>query len=457
MNLSDRVSYLFIFRRILNTLRIRKKDKTAANGICAMKMSEGKGKMNKERDGSVNNVPQPKRQRMETQMKITELNPYCLTRIFLDLNIDDLLNIADANKELKSLVDSIFIDEFSKKTFDLTIESRGPIKMCKMREKSISIYDVYTSLRVLRCFGSLISKITITSTYTPIETVINYVNQYCNKTLNAISINNIFHKHVLDLTLKKPYLNLKTLDISSCVLGTEIVNFNQWFPELRSLKLSYCQVTNATGIVQCFPHLKELALLQLNKQCVTFEIVREIYQKNPQLLAISLDQYCLMEIIRVTSQYLPALEHLALHGYLENTDSTDNISMDFESVKKLELNTAIFGPINEINLFFENLEEIILHFRHEDDMNRIIKFLTQHKHILKVNLVISRFQSEIKSIIRCIFDVLPILYEFNLISEPRFYESSPFVNFSNEFDISYHSDFEFNGQRTYCINLKRKL
>lgn len=419
-----------------------------------MEMSDGNGKMNEELDGSKNNVPH---QRMDTQMKITELDPNCLTLIFLYLNIDDLLNIADANRELKSLVDPIFVDEFSNKTFDLTIKSRGPIEMCKTREKSISIYDVYTSLRVLRCFGTFISKLSITSTYTPIETVINYVNQYCNKTLNAISINDIFHKHVLDLTLKKPYLNLKTLNITSCFLGTEIVNFNQWFPELRSLKLTNCRLTNATDIMQCFPHLKKLALLQSNKKCFTFEIVREIYQKNPQLLAISLDQYCLMEIICVASQYLPALEHLTLHGHLENTNSTDNISMDFESVKKLELNTAIFNPINAINLFFENLEEIILHFQHENHMNSIIKFLTQHKHIFKVNLVIDHFQREIKSIIRHIFDVLPILYEFNLISEPHFYESSPFVDFSYQFDITFHSDFEFHGQRAYCINLKRKL
>lgn len=53
------------------------------------------------------------------QTKLTEVNEDCLETIFLNLNLNDFLNIAHPNKELKTAADMAFTRKFGRKRFDL--------------------------------------------------------------------------------------------------------------------------------------------------------------------------------------------------------------------------------------------------------------------------------------------------------------------------------------------------
>lgn len=91
------------------------------------------------------------------RMKLTDLGVDCLERIFRYLPIEDLLNLADSNKQLKNTADLVFLLKYSSKIANIVGIAgfqRNDKKMLELGDL-ISIANPKKVFQLLRCFGNL--------------------------------------------------------------------------------------------------------------------------------------------------------------------------------------------------------------------------------------------------------------------------------------------------------------
>lgn len=109
-------------------------------------------------------------------MKITDLNIDCLDSCFQHLNIEDLLSVADSNKQLRYLARYTFARKFRRETIRIVSTMN-----CKKYERiffsvrpQLIISSLRWSLQFLRCFGDLVPEIIIEFGHDYSETVSSY-------------------------------------------------------------------------------------------------------------------------------------------------------------------------------------------------------------------------------------------------------------------------------------------
>lgn len=96
------------------------------------------------------------------QTKLTNINLDCLEKVFMDLSLDDFINIAHANKDLKVAADLAFGRKFGKTNFEL-LRSNDHLYWIDdtTLKEFVEVPDMKSSLRLLRCFGHSISDLSI--------------------------------------------------------------------------------------------------------------------------------------------------------------------------------------------------------------------------------------------------------------------------------------------------------
>lgn len=156
-----------------------------------------------------------------TTTKLTDVNTDCLQIVFNYLNLRDLLNIADANKYVKSAAELIFVRIFGKKTIFLRVMFAYSEEMLEMSQQKIEINALKTSLQLMRCFGALISKLEYDYSIESFPKHRNeldwYINKYCAESLTDIEFFTI-SEEVFE-NIEKPFLNVKSVGFNYCTLG----------------------------------------------------------------------------------------------------------------------------------------------------------------------------------------------------------------------------------------------
>lgn len=156
-----------------------------------------------------------------TMTKLTDVNTDCLQIVFNYLNLRDLLNIADANKHLKSAAEFVFARFFGKKTIFLRVMFAYSDDLLEMSQQKIEINALKTSLQLMRCFGALISKLEYDYSIESFPKHRNkldwYINEYCAESLRDIEFFTI-SEEVFE-NIEKSFLNVKSLRFNYCTLG----------------------------------------------------------------------------------------------------------------------------------------------------------------------------------------------------------------------------------------------
>lgn len=134
---------------------------------------------------------------------ITDLNADCLEKIFSYLNFDDMLNVADSNKWLKKGAELAF--KKLKKT-------RVVLNAWTTDGDELRIKNLKTCIRVVRCFGRVISSLKVIYHDLAKHHRINldrYIVKYYAATLTELHLWNS-DKH----TLKDAENHLQMLNVS---------------------------------------------------------------------------------------------------------------------------------------------------------------------------------------------------------------------------------------------------
>lgn len=160
-------------------------------------------------------------ERERTILKLTDINIDCLEKIFSNLNLRDLLNVADSNKSLKQAVDLVYSRRFGPKTIFFRVIFKLSRDSIEMSHQKIEFNDLRTALQLIRCFGHLISKLEYDhsiDTYPKHRNEVDrYINEYCANSLSELQFfttsKDVFER------LEKPFLNVKTVCFNYCSLG----------------------------------------------------------------------------------------------------------------------------------------------------------------------------------------------------------------------------------------------
>lgn len=115
------------------------------------------------------------------KMKLTDMNIDCIQSCLKYLKLDDLLKTAASTKRLNHVSNFIYDRKYDKDVF-IKITSQETVQIQQLDE-CIYMHDLRSSLKLLRCFGHLLSTISIHFSEFTYQHAIEYANEYCAKSL----------------------------------------------------------------------------------------------------------------------------------------------------------------------------------------------------------------------------------------------------------------------------------
>lgn len=236
--------------------------------------------------------------------------------ILEDLDLIDLVNIAQTNKIFHILA----MDIYRRKYQDKTIELEGRSELFNeiySNENSISFSNPSMATQFLHSFGHLIMEISI-----------------FGRQINAEIINNIAR------------------NINSVQKLDEIL------PNLRRLNLIYVTISDAFGFLNyTFPHLEHLMLKFSNMGGFTEDDASIVLQNNPQIRSLSVHKTT-PEFLKTINTHLSNLESLEILQIGSIFPNHNNDPIDFRNVKKLSVVAGQACLIQHVS--FSQLEEFTL-------------------------------------------------------------------------------------------------
>lgn len=296
-------------------------------------------------------------------MKLIDLNIDCLEGVLEHLQIEDLLNAADANKRLSHAASFLFDRKYGRKyltlgfRYNFNIFQRGSFQTFNRINFEFSIGNerlcgsaIRPAFQLLRCFGRSIYSVQYlfhedcNEDHEIYFCLFDYIEKYCSETLNDFHINFCLN-HSKILLFKKPFVKVENLCISliskrnnSNLCGAKEISAStplnitkdclvKIFPKIRNLRieiLTECSEFIHSGcLANNFPYLENLDITdaEMEKCDKCIEIYADLLRLNPQLKSLYIHQDIMnMKIFQSTNESLQNLEHLDIcfHFFIKN-------------------------------------------------------------------------------------------------------------------------------------------
>lgn len=289
---------------------------------------------------------------------LTDLNDFCLLRIFKNLDMQTLLHVAMLDDRLNNLAYTTYI------RIDSSIsDSEQPLRIGRY-------YRRVCSAQFLRAFGDKYNKMNICYSVLDADEakeIESIISTKLKNNLTELTIDHFEYGSKNGSIFKEassPFVNVEKMCLEYCNLGP--YDISKYFPNLRSLELR--RSFNWDAIIFRLPRLEHFVIGNLEKSVEQVNQLATILRKNPQLK--SLDVECCPFALWDSSLYqrfffelntnLPQLECLEIKSL--RTDQRQSIGFDnivcFEKVKVLKLCDEL---CTDIPIEFPSVEELELH------------------------------------------------------------------------------------------------
>lgn len=217
----------------------------------------------------------PKKRRIEenadsiNHTKITDVNQLCLELIFIHLDLEDLLSVANANKQLKYATYMPFAHNYAGKSIGVELHKKYNEQIrdkkliikneydCILNEKEITIFDLKTTFQMLRCFGGMVTELGLISVHyfhnnnlQIFHRIMSYIYEFCTDSLKNVT----FSKALGFEEIKKPFLNVEDLTIIN-LSDLKEKCLSRAFPKVRRLQIKYCENEDLSILFENFPNL----------------------------------------------------------------------------------------------------------------------------------------------------------------------------------------------------------
>lgn len=376
----------------------------------------------------------------KSDTKLTDIDVECIEYIFDFLNLVDLLSVADSNKYLCRISESVYSRRYGKHSIAFQNYGNEILDLWIHSDPELAIGNLRISLRLLRCFGHLISRIKVfsSSNISPIKNafyILFYINEYCANHLAELYL---YHCDQVELNrFTKPFSKVRKVDITSCLFGDSWLH--RLFPSMQQLNIiGYCRKKrfNFSTIAYTFPQLE---VLWINCE---YEASDELYKQNllaairlnPQLKSFKQVQYGKptvdMSILQHSIDQLQNLETFDLVINCNDLTSFDGPSLHFKNVKKSNLylsNYVVGQSVPIIPFSFGHLEELTLQTGRLLPDTAIWDFISKHPNIKK--LTMDWRQTPLNVYAAKLADALPLLTEIHFTHcDFLGHEVSPFLD-----------------------------
>lgn len=345
----------------------------------------------------------PKRQQPNSpELKITDLNDYCLEKIFVRLDFHNLFNVAMANEWLRPAARFLYKRKFGNKTvvinlFPIRRNADEYYENIRIDSENVTINDFKNCLQFLRCFGSSISNVHIFYDLTKdkrYDYIHQYINNYCAESLLKIEFFDKIHEFSIN-GFEKPFVNVQTVALHDFYLDDQFSSLSQWFPNARTLKLfGIVHKDNRSIDLPLFHHLEHVRIEVHNgvkfwgPVCAGFTKT-----ETARLLTLS-NQLKSLEIC--TSPNLQKMTMRSLLNIIEGKPAMEKLMLKMglyrSAVKPMEMQRLINEYPMLIELHLENFK-----FTVENALNLIhqLKFLKTFHFQLNNRSEYTRFASQL--------------------------------------------------------------
>lgn len=321
-----------------------------------------------------------------TITKITDLNQFCLEKIFMLLDVESLFNVANANKWLEHSAASVYGRRFN----------RNPVNLCSKRtcDQSVYMFGEYIcvdslkfSLAFLRCFGLHIPEIVLFCRRGFVgaddEWINRYMNEYCANTLETIHVTE--SATFSNEAFTRPFTKLASADFFGTNFALDFRHLINWFPALQQLKIS-SRLLNDLVINEHFPHLVHLTIPVAN---AGWDNVERLLRLNPQLNSLEMDLKA--DVNESASDLLdmingnPAISKLTVNGRGDSyvtvsTDEMERFANEHAGVIDLVLPKYVFNTDDVLTLIGR--------------LNQLKKFKFRVNERTEYNALVSRLDNE---------------------------------------------------------------
>lgn len=393
-----------------------------------------------------------------------------LKEILRNLNLTDLLSVADANMTLRFAAMEVFRSKFEDKRVILMYKrvlfNHNPYMEVG---EYIVVNNYYDGFRLIRNYGPLLREIeirmldtkawkievnTLRSHFTALEITTDYMQGYCSDALRKMKMHNILNYYLT--RLPKPFRSVKTLHITGKINLTSVTTL---FPNLRQLTVRYATNTEYKFFNAKFPNLEYLEMYSTvldphDEKLILIGFMNKIntlLRANKQLIKLKLPFINHENFLKKIRECVPKLEELSFAN-IHNNFSTESPIVRFEHMKVLRL-YSLGTNIRKVAPFHcTKLEE--LYVNHLLGIpNGFYGFLSKHKTLRKLTIH-SFFPSLI--IPSKLASVLPNLAEFDA-QYVRFTPNEVFLYVRNlkklsTFKFSFGTDSEYNEIAEYFEN-----
>lgn len=322
-----------------------------------------------------------------TAINLTDINIDCLESIFNHLDLISLLTVSDSNGYVKRAAELIFVRRYGKKKIWLDLFINCPASPVDEQLNQIKIFGLKTCLKVLRCFGHLITNLHITGDRFVLcenkkdtNRLIEYVSKFGNKNLREISFEKLGKTALLQIKAEFPMV--ETVRYKQCEVKTAFVGINHIFPKMQSLELIWTDVTYMDVFM---PNLERLLIdLPIYLDISQKERIETMIQLNPQLKCLKMYFFFWnTTFLQSISKHFKSIENLEIaFNFIESeTYNVQHIHMN--NVKKFHIQSIV---VPHITFSFNQLEEFTFETNcrwTEDNINLIIKHTSITKLVMK--------------------------------------------------------------------------
>lgn len=306
----------------------------------------------------------PKRRKIAAvALQLVDINYDCLRRIFEFLDVNDLINVAEADDNFIAAATDVFLQRLRKATSKISVES-----------------DIFATC--LSHFGHISPGISVGFGQIHDSEWQKNIEKYCRKSLHHLNVHNLNENHFE--RIQKPFINVRKLVISESTLGRKMSQMNLWFPNLVCLNLYDVNLTQPKFMEVNLPKLKHLTIGDARN--LPYPPLLKMLRFNPQLKSLSLTCHYDAQLLQSISEHLVQLAELELCVPNDRFVSFGNKKSLFTTVKKFTLND--WSPSQLIYCLpfeFKGLEELVINGLNQS-RGLLLKLICECQQLIKLKI-----------------------------------------------------------------------
>lgn len=292
-----------------------------------------------------------------------DVNIDCLEHVFKFLQFEDIINVAEANKDLKLIAEIMFVQKLKSRMIVVDIDNMPPDSDINIYDNAIHIRRSLLAAKIIRIFGQYVSEINLRITKNPVLSgkFIHHVNEYCHKTLNILHTLGD-HSKVFE-ELKHPFKNVEKFTSYEGIVGPGCEHFNRLFPRLRQLAFTDDTVFDSKYIWKQIPNLDSFVSYYSYSipmySCFDDKDLRKFIASNLQLQSLTLVGYdpYIWEYVNAKLKDLKSV-HVSFSPKL--SEHFKGAPIQFDGVEECKVSCdGILGTRNPIEVFsFKRLKKL---------------------------------------------------------------------------------------------------